>query len=169
MKIQCVRRRAFLRYAAMLAAAALLAGCAPSDGDQTAPAPAERVEAGTLITSEEELAMENSRLRLTLDPATCAIEVTDKQNGMRWGSNPPADYEDPLAAGSFRTDIKSQLLVSYTTKENATVRQANSFAASVNKGDYRIYRLDNGFRVHYTFNLGFTKMCIRDSRGTAQQ
>lgn len=156
MKIQGVRRFAFLRYAAVLAAAALLAGCAPSDGDQTAPAPAERVEAGTLVTGEEELAVENSRLRLTLDPATCAIEVTDKQNGMRWGSNPPADYEDPIAAGSFRTDIKSQLLVSYTTKENANVRQANSFAASVNKGDYRIYRLDNGFRVHYTFNLGFT-------------
>lgn len=160
------RQSRFVRLHVRLLAAILIApmiilcgGCSQNASPLTEKAlhmSATLPEAGRLYTGSEPLQTENASLVLRLDPETCAVEVENKADGSLWASNPADDYEDPVAAGSYRTDLKSQLLVTYTTGASAAQRQSNSRSGSVSKKAYKIYEIANGFRVHYTFSEGFT-------------
>lgn len=157
-KQRCTIRR---RVGVLLSAAVLsccMIGCSNANTPLTDLAlskTATMPEKGTLYTGTDLLQVENENIRLQLDPVSCIVEVTNKADGSVWASNPPTDYTDPIAAGSYRTDLKSQLLITYTTGQNATQRQSNSFSSSVNKKAFQIYQIENGFRVHYTFKEGF--------------
>lgn len=113
------------------------------------------IEQGTPYSGQDLLQVENEGLILRLDSKNCNVEIINKADGSVWASNPASDYEDAVASGSYKTEIKAQLLVTYTTGVNAAQRQSNSYSSSVSKGNFKIFKLQDGFRVHYTFNEGF--------------
>lgn len=123
------------------------------------------IEAGRVYSEKKLLVIENGELRLALNPENCSIEVTNLKDGSVWASNPPSDYEDEIAAGSYRTDLHSQLIVSYTTADNTTIRKTNSQAGSVAKQDFEIYVIKDGIRVHYNFNTGFLIPVVYQIKG----
>ncbi len=111
-------------------------------------------EKGTLCNKESQLSFENDKLILSIDYDTCNITVTEKASGRVWSSNPNEDYSDSIAAGVTKTNLFSQLVVNYVGNTNALIK-TNSYAASVRKGTYQIYKIENGFRVDYEFDKGF--------------
>ncbi len=131
-----------------------LAGCS-SGGSSTDTTGGPTYEKGTLCSKDAPLTVTDGNLTLDLDPKTCNITVTEKASGRVWSSNPSSDYEDEFAAGTNRTAIFAQLMVSYVGKSTAVVT-TNSYASSIRKDTYNIYSIDGGFRVEYTFNEGFT-------------
>ncbi|MBO5200401.1 MAG: hypothetical protein J6B93_03885 [Clostridia bacterium] len=130
-----------------------LAGCS-SGGSSTDTTGGPTYEKGTLCSKDAPLTATDGKLTLTLDPATCAVSITENASGRVWSSNPDTSYEDSYAAGANKTGIFSQLMVTYG-KATALVT-TNSYASSIRKDTYNIYSIDGGFRVEYTFNEGFT-------------
>ncbi len=130
-----------------------LAGCS-SGGSATDTPDGPTYEKDTPCSKDAPLTATDGKLTLTLDPATCAVSITENDGGRVWSSNPDTSYEDPYAAGANKTGIFSQLMVTYG-KATALVT-TNSYASSIRKDTYNIYSIDGGFRVEYTFNEGFT-------------
>ncbi len=58
------------------------------------------------------------------------------------------------AVGVNKTNLFSQIAVSTVTTQNA-IKDTNSYVSSVKKGTYEIFKIDNGFRVEYTFSEKF--------------
>lgn len=102
----------------------------------------------------EVLTFSDNTLTLSLDSKTCNITVTENKNGNIWASNPATDFEDEYAVGVNKTNLFSQIAVNIVTTQNA-LKETNSYVSSVKKGTYEIFKIDNGFRVEYTFSEKF--------------
>lgn len=122
---------------------------APDDSADVKPA-----EKGQKVVSKELLTVENASLRMEFDPKTCAFSIVEKESGRVWATNPATDYTDPYAKGVARTNLRSQLLVTYQDGTN-TEKSTNSAISSVGEGKYEVFRLNSGVRVEYTFGEGF--------------
>ncbi len=131
------------RLAACLIALILLLGLAV----RCSPAHA---SGATLPKSYRSIA-ENGRFIVGLDTATCFFCVADKQLGQVFYSNPEDWKSDPLAAGSAKTKLRSQLTVSVLRAETGNVETVNSYAGSVSKGTVKLLRHEDGLEIRYTF------------------
>lgn len=108
------------------------------------------------ITDTGMVSVSNDNLTLTFDPATCYITVTQRHTGAVWQSNPEDPRSDSVASGMNKTNLMSQLVVSYTT-DKATQREINNYAASIVRHTYKAYQLPQGVRVDFEFEReGFT-------------
>lgn len=112
-------------------------------------------EKGTVCKKDSPLTFQDDSLILNLNPADCSVSVTEKSSGRVWESNPTSEEELSTATGVAKTMLQSQLAVNYVGSTNQIVK-TNSYAASVKKGTYDIYKIKNGFRVEYKFDKGFT-------------
>lgn len=123
---------------------------------------------GTVLPAEEpsefpkgrevsagEVLLQNESFEFLFNTADCTFTLTERATGNVWRSNPPADYEDPLAASITKTDLKSQLIISYK-QDNTSMRDTNSASSSVLKKNFKVSESENGIRVDYSFNEGFT-------------
>jgi len=128
-------------------------GCKNEQNKETATKPT--YQQGALCDKDSELKFENDDLILSLSYDTCDITVTEKKSKTVWKSNPDAGYEDTVATGITKTNLFSQIAVDYVGNTNALVK-TNSYAGSVKKGTYKIFEIENGFRVEYEFDKGFT-------------
>lgn len=129
-----------------------LCGCGAQEQKSGNTSPS--YEKGTLCSKESVLSFEDETLSLSISSDTCNITVTEKASGRVWSSNPEIGYEDSVATGVTKTNLFSQLAVSYVGNTNAVVK-TNSYAASIRKGTYEIYAIENGFRIDYSFDKGF--------------
>ncbi len=114
-----------------------------------------KYEKGTICKKDSPLTFEEGDLNLTLNPENCNIAVTEKSSGRVWNSNPTSEEELSTATGVAKTMLLSQLAVNFVGNTNQLVK-TNSYASSVKKGTYDIYKIQNGFRVDYKFDKGFT-------------
>ena len=112
-------------------------------------------ENGTVCKKDSPLTFEDDSFTLTLTPENCNVSVTEKWSGRVWESNPTSEEELSTASGVAKTMILSQLAVNYVGNNNQIVK-TNSYASSVKKGTYDIYKIQKGFRVEYKFDKGFT-------------
>lgn len=112
-------------------------------------------EKGTVCKKDSPLTFQDDSLILNLNPADCSVSVTEKSSGRVWESNPTSEEELSTATGVAKTMLQSQLAVNYVGNTNQIVK-TNSYASSVKKGTYDIYKIKNGFRVEYKFDKGFT-------------
>lgn len=139
--------------AALIPCSLLLTGCA-AGGPPAAQRETPVFEKGTPVSPDAGIvSVENDTLSLSIDPADCSIQVLVKESGCIWASNPSRDYDDAYAKGIHKTNLFSQLVVTYLYN-NAT-KTTNSQVSSVNRGTYTVSAIEQGFRVDYTFKEGF--------------
>ena len=107
------------------------------------------------VSGGQVISVENSALSFQLDKATGQFYITDKASGKVWTSNPYNASEDEVASGITRTNLLSQIVVTYIERKSLSV--VNNYAASTNK-DGATYTVDgNSIRAEYNFvNEGFT-------------
>ena len=94
---------------------------------------------------------ENQRFVLYVNPKYGYIKLYDKLSKTTWFSNPENWREDPIAAGSMRTQLASQLVIKYAYMESYSTQTANSYAGSAVKKGLKIQKIKNGYIVKYWF------------------
>ena len=92
----------------------------------------------------------NKNFTLYFRSSDCYVGVKDKRTGMTWYSNPIIE-DDPVASGIAVTNLKSQLLITYTNKNKTKETQINSSAGCVRGGSVNTTKITNGIRVDYVF------------------
>ncbi|HIW72922.1 MAG TPA: hypothetical protein H9684_01225 [Firmicutes bacterium] len=130
-----IRRKALCLAAAltMLAAAVVPVPATLAEEAAGADAPAESAGATASTEDSYQLVEENARLRLTANRSNGQIAVEDLVSGQIWYSNPEGANEDPLAAGTYKASLLSQITITYTT-EKGQVMTETSYLNSVMKG-----------------------------------
>ena len=100
---------------------------------------------------------EDKGLVLYLNPHTSGFAVENTNGGKLWYSNPPLADEDPVAKAQKKTLMKSQFTITYAREGDESASSINSFAGSVNRGDFDLYRDDSGFvAVYHISKAGIT-------------
>lgn len=143
-------------FAALLCAAALLAGCAPIE-KQTADASScgVAVERGLDLSdhSKEDyvLCAEENGLKLYVQPSTTAFYVETAAQE-KWFSCPEDRENDWFADGIYKMEMASLMVVQYTDTSNGESSRFNTMTGSVYDNTYRLSTLESGFRVDYEFS-----------------
>ena len=92
----------------------------------------------------------NSRFDLYVNKDNCYVYIADKETGALWQSNPENVKDDTIAEGMTKTDLRSQLIVTYTTSSDMQ-KISNDYASSVSNEKYTIKNITNGVRIDFTF------------------
>lgn len=97
----------------------------------------------------KEIVLENSDLKLTLDPNTTQFDIEVKSSGKVWHSNPEGAAQDAIATGDKKGEISSMMLLTY--RENTGKETPfNAFTHSVEKGLYEIESTKDYIKVAYS-------------------
>lgn len=110
-------------------------------------------------TAEEQRALEamelitqNEFLMLYVKRETAEVAVKDKRDGYIWFSNPVDREKDPKASPLYKSELSSQLLVTYYN-EKGQLNTFNSYDDSVKKKQFKISSVDKGIKIVY--QLGY--------------
>ncbi|WMT43141.1 DUF5696 domain-containing protein [Paenibacillus sp. D2_2] len=95
-----------------------------------------------------ELVTENEYLQLYLNSKTTELMVRDKLTGQLWSSNPIDRDADKVAKGTNRSDLDSQLILSYFN-DMGHESLINNAADSIVKGQFEIEKLEHGVKITY--------------------
>ena len=96
----------------------------------------------------KDILIENEHLALKMDGATTQFEVTDKDSGKTWYSNPPTRDQDPLAHGVNSDLLSSTLNLTYTVAGGEN--ELNNYRYSMVNQNYNIIRVDDAtLRIEY--------------------
>lgn len=93
--------------------------------------------------------MENQYLKFELDPATTTFSILQKDTGKIWYSNPPEAAKDKIALVKEKNNMKSPILVKYST-ENGSDDTYDIFTNSVQRKFYTVSQKGNEITVNYT-------------------
>jgi len=102
---------------------------------------------------------ETEQLQLFADDQTGAIAVRHKRSGEIWHSNPPERDSDPLATGTNKGLLSSQLKIDYYNSFGQ-IQSINSHSDSVAFKQVKYEPIDGGIRVTYQF--GTAKKSAQD-------
>lgn len=96
-----------------------------------------------------DLVSESDALKLYANVKTGEVAVYDKRNGKTTYSNPLDCDDDPIANGSIKKNMKSQLYISYyTASRNLAYMSSYEYCTSV--GQLEVESIDHGIRFIYT-------------------
>ncbi len=98
---------------------------------------------------EEELVLENDKLKFVMDPTTTQFSLTVKDSGMVWYSNPPDAANDPLALTLEKGNLQSTIRMVYSTT-NGVDTIFNNYDYSMLNQIYEIEPSADSIRVNYT-------------------
>lgn len=142
-----LKRIAFLALAVIfcgtITVSALPQTAAPADGAAAA-------EPATALREGYALLAQTDALELYLNEDNAMFCVKDKATDKLWYSNPTRE-EETFAAGVFKMEMLSMLLVDYCVKESENNNKVNSYTGSVMDDAFEIKKLKNGYRVTYSF------------------
>lgn len=136
----------------MTITATLLSGCGTSAF--SIPKQETEVQKGQKemeMTDTYVLCGEEGKLKLYVNPATTSFYVENQEDGSVWHSSPEHAEEDSYADGTFRMEMLSNLIISYENSETQASSRFNNYTGSVLDKNYQIQKLENGFRVDYSF------------------
>lgn len=106
--------------------------------------------ADTDVTTEDKIC-KNGNLTLSVNDKSGTFIINDVTSNTSWFSNPQLDDEfDENASGMTRTNMLSNLVVKYTDKLG-NVDNCNSFTSAISNDDLEVKKIENGFRLLYTF------------------
>lgn len=116
------------------------------------------------ITEQQALAdcklyAETNTHALYVNESTGVFAVETKSNGYLWWSSPYNVDSDPVANGSKKDDLKSAMIINAVkvTDTEAPATDINSYESCIEKGDFAIEAIENGFKITYEFkNEGIT-------------
>ncbi|AZN42176.1 DUF5696 domain-containing protein [Paenibacillus albus] len=100
--------------------------------------------------AEMELVSETDVLALYMNKKTAEIAVKEKSNGYIWFSNPAGREKDSVASPLYRSELASQLLLTYYN-EKGQIYHLNSYDDSVSKNQAVVTKVENGAKVVYQF------------------
>lgn len=93
--------------------------------------------------------LENDNLKFELDGRTTQFTVTQKDTGHVWYSN-PADLEnDPIALAKEKSNMKSTLLIKYST-ENGVENIYDTYTYAIKRNFFDVSKKGDTVTVHYT-------------------
>jgi len=95
---------------------------------------------------------ENDELRLMVEPTTARFYVENLKNGYRWYSIPQNAENDEVAYGVYKMELLSSMVLSYVITNTKEVSRINTYTGSVLDGNFKISKIDKGFRVDYKFS-----------------
>jgi hypothetical protein len=107
------------------------------------------LEISEFTGEETEYVLENDYLRLVVDAKTTWFELTDKQSGKVWTSNPADADNDALALPAEKNKLKSTLVLTYSTV-NGVDTIFDNYAYSILNGLYNIEADDDSITIHYS-------------------
>ncbi len=99
--------------------------------------------------SGQVLSVENDTIRLQLDKSNGYLYVTDKLSGKLWTSNPYDAESDELASGITRTNLRSQIIVTYIKGKALT--SINNYSASIGNDGAEYEVNGDTIRAEYSF------------------
>lgn len=116
------------------------------------------------ITEEQALAecklyAENDNLALYVNESTGNFAVKTKSTGYCWWSSPYDADNDPVANNSKKANLKSAILMDTVkvTDTESPDTSVNSFKNCIDRGDFTIEKIENGFKMIFEFkNEGIT-------------
>lgn len=96
--------------------------------------------------------------RLSVDVKSGEFVIENTTTGASWRSNPLGKENDEVAKGIQKTNLLSQLILTFIDQKKRTEQTpVNTYAQSSNKGDTACYAIPNGFRMVYTIKAkGFS-------------
>ena len=96
----------------------------------------------------EKLTMESDRLLFEMDSATTQFQVTDRQTGKTWYSNPLDREQDKVALSSKKDYLSATLTVTYTS--NSGEVELDNYTYSIMNQTFDVAQLEDGsIRVDY--------------------
>ncbi len=118
----------------------------------------EAEEEDSPVTEEQALAecvlyAESDKLELHVNETSGVFAIKDKATGEYWWSNPYAADSDPIAKGSNLAGLKSALVIDSVkvTDTEAPETSLKSYSDAVSKGNFKIEKIENGFKGICTF------------------
>lgn len=102
---------------------------------------------------------EDDRFLMQIDFDEFRISVLDKDSSVTWLSNPENIDSDPVANYDYAELMRAQ--VSFTYLNNRSRQTMDSYRDCILKEQYKVFRIENGIRVEYTFgDQSFTVLDI---------
>jgi hypothetical protein len=98
---------------------------------------------------EKEIVLENDKLKFVMDSSTTQFLVTVKSTGQTWYSNPQDADKDSIALAADIENLKSTLLLTYSTI-NGVDTLYNNYKYSIVAGIYNIEATDEYVKVFYS-------------------
>ncbi len=98
---------------------------------------------------EEEFVLENDKLKFVMDAETTQFELTVKETGQVWQSNPQDADSDALAFKTEKSKLKSTVLLTYTTINGVDTLYNNYDFSMVNKL-FEVTQEGNQIRIDYS-------------------
>lgn len=99
--------------------------------------------------TETEYVLENDKLKFVMDAATTQFNVTVKETGEVWYSNPQGAAEDPIAFTMEKNKMQSTLLLTYSTI-NGVDTLYNNYEHSMTNQLYEVEQGEDYIRVDYS-------------------
>lgn len=94
---------------------------------------------------------ENTDYSLFFNSKSGNFYVEDKQAGTCWYANPINAQDDEIAAGVYKMELCSSLVITLYDIENSSVVKKSSEAACIRKGNFKSLAVENGIRIEFTF------------------
>lgn len=111
--------------------------------------PEEIIKVNAYEGEEEEIILENDRLKFVMDSTTTQFYVQDKESGMTWYSNPLDADTDMVAQTMERGNLKSTLVLTYSTI-NGVDTIYNNYTYSMENQIYDIEKGDDYIKIYYS-------------------
>ena len=99
--------------------------------------------------SEDPIVLENSELKLTMDPLTTYFTVEVKSTGKVWTAVPEDGLNDPIAKGDAKNRVNSTMIITYTM-ESGLEKEYNNYSYSIENGVYDIEATSDYIKVFYS-------------------
>ncbi|MCR5500507.1 MAG: hypothetical protein K6F31_08940 [Acetatifactor sp.] len=99
--------------------------------------------------SEEPIVLENSELKLTMDPLTSYFTLEVKSTGKVWTAVPEDAMNDPVAKGDAKNKVNSTMIITYTM-ESGLEKEYNNYSYSIENGVYDIEATSDYIKVFYS-------------------
>ena len=106
------------------------------------------------LSAENKIICENEKYMLIFDKESYLLQIKDKHNGFIWSSNFVDNSNDNVVMGIVKTDMLSNIVVSYAF--GSDIKTTNSRVGSILKNAASVKAIENGVRVDYGFgDYGF--------------
>ena len=113
------------------------------------PEPESIIKVNAFEGKEQEIILENDKLKLTMDSETTQFMIKVKSTGKVWYSNPQDADEDKVALSTDIENLKSTLLLTYSTI-NGVDTLYNNYKYSIASKIYDIEATKDSIKVNYS-------------------
>ncbi|PXV95853.1 hypothetical protein C8E03_101484 [Lachnotalea glycerini] len=111
--------------------------------------PEEIIRVNEYEALDNKITLENDKLKFVMDSSTTQFLVTVKSTGKTWYSNPQDADEDTIALSTDIDNLKSTLLLTYSTI-NGVDTLYNNYKYSMSTGLYNIKATNDYVKVYYS-------------------